>query len=196
MTVHTGEDVRSDEQLLAAFVRGEDAALGVLAGRHERAMVGYAAGMLGGDEAKARDAVQETWVRVIRHAGTFRGKAAAKTWIYRILINRCREVTRRQRRRGEVVGDVEPGAGPGGDAGAGDGPARAVSRDLLARVRAALGEMTPDRREVVLLCHHRGMTHREAAAALQIPVGTVKTRLYAAMDELRAILGVEARNDG
>ncbi len=183
---------RTDEQLLAAFVRGEDAALGTLAERYERAMVGYAAGMLGGDEAKARDAVQETWVRVIRHAGTFRGRSAVKTWLYRILINRCREVARKERRRGEWVGEVDAGADDGG----GDGEPRAVSRDLLARVRGALGEMSAERREVVLLCHHRGMTHREAAAALGLPVGTVKTRLYAAMDELRAMLGLEAMRDG
>lgn len=173
---------RSDEDLMAAFVGGEAPALGLLASRYERAMLGYATGMLR-DEGLARDCVQETWVRVIRHAGTFKGKSSVKTWLYRILIHRCRDAVRGARRRGVVGVDGEIGRANLEDCD------EVLTRDLSARVNAALDQLEPGRREVVLLCHHRGMSHREAAAALGVAMGTVKTRLYAAMDELRAMVG-------
>ncbi|HWL95056.1 MAG TPA: sigma factor, partial [Phycisphaerae bacterium] len=83
---------KSDEQLLAEFVAGRKAALGELARRHESSLLGLACGLLGGREDLARDAVQETWMRVVRFAGGFHGRSCFKTWVYRIAVNQCRDI--------------------------------------------------------------------------------------------------------
>ena len=82
----------TDEKLLGAFVKGDQAALGELARRHECSLLGLAGGLLGGGSAAACDAVQETWVRVIRYGHSFNGRSSFKTWLYRITINRCRDL--------------------------------------------------------------------------------------------------------
>src|SRR5262245_21465378 len=82
---------RSDESLLQAFNKGERQALGLLAKRYERPLLGLALGLLSGRDDLARDAIQETWLRVIRYGKTFNGSSSVKTWLYRIAINRCHE---------------------------------------------------------------------------------------------------------
>src|SRR5437773_12341501 len=102
----------SDEQLLARFARKSDqSALGELARRHERALLGLACGMLGGREDLAVDAVQETWIRVIRFATSFHGRSSFKTWLYRIAINQCRNIRKMQSRERQLHNvDGAPGA--------------------------------------------------------------------------------------
>jgi len=83
----------SDERLLALFVSGDDDALGELADRYEGLLIGLCTSMLG-DRSLAMEAVQETWLRVIRHGRTYDGRASVKTWVYQIAINRCRDLGR------------------------------------------------------------------------------------------------------
>lgn len=176
----SGDGAVSDERLLARFVSGEDDALGELAGRHERAMIGLARGMLW-DESLALEAVQETWVRVIRFGSGYDGRASVKTWLYHILMNRCRDLVRSERARSarerrRALGEV-----------AAESPGR-----LSERVHLAVCELEEPGRETLILCFHRGMTHREAADVLGVPIGTIKSRLHKAIGRLRERLGVEA----
>jgi RNA polymerase sigma-70 factor, ECF subfamily len=167
----------TDEDLLAQFGRGRRDALGTLAERHERGLLGLALGMLG-DRQRAEDAVQETWTRVIRGARAFEGRCRVKTWLYTICMNRCRDL--RRERMGSLadgaVAEMSPTVAPPDEASA--------LRDLVDR----LGE---GRREVLLLCYHDGITHEIAAEILGIPVGTVKSRLHAALGELRERMAPE-----
>jgi RNA polymerase sigma-70 factor (ECF subfamily) len=91
----------SDEALLDQFRRGDRAAFEGLARRYERLLLGLASGLLDGRDDMARDAIQETWLRVIRFAAGFDGRSSFKTWLYRIAINQCRTV--KSKRRGEPV---------------------------------------------------------------------------------------------
>ncbi|MCC5824000.1 MAG: RNA polymerase sigma factor [Phycisphaerales bacterium] len=168
---------RSDEQLLRAFAAGEDAALAELAARHEAGMLGVARGLLGGNDALAREVVQEAWVRVIRGAGRFRADAAARTWLYRIVVTRCADA------RGREARAHRPRAGENGRDGI--PPADRV------RLAEALAGLSPEHRETVVLCYARGMTQADAAAVLGIPLGTVKSRLHTAMGRLRTALDEE-----
>src|SRR5215510_2230127 len=93
-----------DEGLLREFVRGKREALGELARRYERALLGLASGLLDGRADLACDAVQETWVRVIRFGPTFDGRSSFKTWVYRIAINQCRTVKAKVREAGLAIG--------------------------------------------------------------------------------------------
>jgi RNA polymerase sigma-70 factor (ECF subfamily) len=174
-------DPPTDEILLTRFRRGDQSALAELARRYERPLLGLANAVLGGRSDLARDAVQETWVRVIRFAGSFSARSSFKTWIYRITLNQCRTLAVKSKR---------PSAGPPDDAHAPlPDPAAA---DDKAWLRTQLQSFPPDRRLLLLLCYHDGMTHQTVAEILGIPVGTVKSRLHAALIDLRQRLATES----
>jgi RNA polymerase sigma-70 factor (ECF subfamily) len=177
---------KTDEQLLSEFLAGRRAALAELAGRYERSLLGLAAGLLSGRPDLACDAVQETWLRVIRFGKQFMGRSSFKTWLYRIAINQCRTLhaapvssTPTDEVRHMPAGDAQP-----------DETAETIDQNHA--VRRAVGRLDPDKRTVVLLCYHSGMTHEQAADVLEVPLGTLKSRLHAALTELRASLGAEA----
>jgi len=223
----------TDEQLLRRFLGGHREALGELARRHERGLLGMAAGLLGGRRELACDAVQETWLRVIRFGGQFAGESGLKTWLYRILINQChtlRAAGGTGKRMG-VSGGMVPALGgqakgggmatalgghaSDGSAGAslsqagasrphtGASPsttcgtemppdARATAADTNHVLHRAVEQLTADQRTTVLLCYHAGMTHVQAAEILEVPLGTLKSRLHAALEALRALLPVDS----
>src|SRR5262245_30414828 len=85
---------KSDETLLAEFLKGRKTALVELAHRYEAKLLGLAQGMLGQRSELAHDAIQETWLRVIRFGAQFNGNCTFKTWLYRIAINRCHDLSR------------------------------------------------------------------------------------------------------
>ncbi len=205
---------QTDEQLLSAFVGGQSAALGELARRYERALLGLARGLLGGREDLACDAVQETWLRVIRFGHQFAGRCSCKTWLYRIGINQSRTLRSSQASLereicesalatpGENVADaqarIQAHSSPSRPSGesAGRGPAVAADAPALAAeqnhaVRRAVERLDLDKRVIVLLCYHGGMTHEQAAEILEIPLGTLKSRLHGALTELRASLSAK-----
>lgn len=178
----------SDESLLAAFRRGDRQAFAQLAARYERSLLGLAAGLLGGRRDLACDAVQETWMRVIRFAHAFDGRSRFKTWLYRILMNRCNDLGSLANARSVDLAPDDRPARPE------SGPCEHAERhDELETVRAAVARLPNDRRTIVLLCYHNGLTHDQAAEILEIPVGTVKSRLHAALAELRHALSAEVQ---
>jgi RNA polymerase sigma-70 factor, ECF subfamily len=167
-----------DDVLLMRFAAGERAALEALARRHENALLGLARGLLDGRADAACDAVQETWLRVIRYARSFRRQSSFKTWVYRIMINQCHNIrSRRQPAALSANGVLE------------DRPARAApageSTEDCERLRREVAQLKPEHRLILLLCYHDGMSHQQAAEILEIPVGTLKSRLHAALTELR-----------
>lgn len=183
-TPDSGDDgPLSDERLLALFVSGEDEALGELARRYEGLLLGLCTGMLG-DRALAMEAVQETWLRVIRHSRTYDGRASVKTWVYQIAMNRCRDLGRarsssknRERVHHDRLEDAR----------------RAhvipTASSIDPKLEAAVGALEEHQRETVILCYHRGLTHRQAAEVLGVPMGTIKSRLNKALEKLRESLG-------
>ena len=186
---------KTDEALLTEFVEGRRAALGELARRHERSLLGLASGMLDGRQDFAKDAVQETWVRVIRFGHRFNRQSSFKTWLYRIAINQCRNLASAM--PGPAVSTEEPAsenAAPNHDSNDPDRPDNAIQtaerNDML---RWAVERLGPDKKAVLLLCYHEGLTHEEAAEILEIPVGTLKSRLNAALTKLRGRLSPEMK---
>ncbi len=178
----------TDERLLGEFVHGDRSALGKLARRYELPLLGLAAGLLGGRRDLARDAVQETWLRVIRFGGSFDGRSSFKTWLYRIAINQCRSL----QHTGRWGQSDEPlDSRPGAEARPDEVIQTAERND---RLHAAIAGLGAEKGRVLLLCYHQGMTHREAAEILEIPVGTLKSRIHAALVELRERLSSEAQS--
>jgi len=176
----------SDEDLLRDFANGDRRALGVLAERYERLLLSLACAILGSRDV-AVDAVQETWLRVIRYAAGYNGRSSVKTWLHRIVINQCRTLLSA---RPAATGE-EPARTPGAKR---DPAAEAARQDESEQLKRAVETLSPPLRETVLLCYTHGLTHEEAAEAMDVPVGTVKSRLHAALEQLRMELQARGAN--
>jgi RNA polymerase sigma-70 factor (ECF subfamily) len=134
-----------------------------------------------GSVPDAEDAVQEAFLRAYRSRDSFRQGATLFTWVCRILINTCYDVSRRRTTRrdaGVVDGEVLL-----------DPPSPAGDHPLRLTLERAVGDLAPIYRDVFLLCEVEGYTHREVAAILEIPEGTSKARLFEARRQLRAAIG-------
>jgi len=180
-------ELHTDEQLLSRFAKGDDSALGELARRHELHLLGLARGLLDGRDDLARDVVQETWVRVIGAAKNFAGNSAVKTWLYRILINRATDLrTRAAKLDRGLPGNVAQSNGH-------EPPPEAAleSGEQADSLRTAVAALSPDKRLILLLSYHEGHSHESAAEVLGIPLGTLKSRLHSALEELRSRLGTQ-----
>ncbi|MBI3793306.1 MAG: sigma-70 family RNA polymerase sigma factor [Nitrospinae bacterium] len=120
------------------------------------------------------DLVQETFIKVWRGLDGFRNDSGIKTWIYRIATNTALDHCRKNRlKRTETIVDDLPAPG--------EGEADAIHRDL---VRKGMERLSAGHRAVVTLCIFEGLSLREAASALELPEGTVKSRLFYAKSEL------------
>jgi RNA polymerase sigma factor (sigma-70 family) len=172
----------SDEQILEAVGRGDDDALGVLYDRFGQLAYRLAYRILR-DQALAEDAVQEAFLTVWRSADSYkRERAKPSTWILTVVHRRAVDLVRReQRRRGEPLETApEPTAGPADE--------DASLRDRRAAVQSALRELPGDQRQALELAYYGGLTQSELAERLGVPLGTVKSRMFAGLGRLRELL--------
>ncbi|HEU0131304.1 MAG TPA: RNA polymerase sigma factor SigM [Mycobacteriales bacterium] len=171
----------SDPELLARHADGDRAAFGVLVARHRDRAWAVALRTLG-DPTDAADAVQEAFVKAYRTAGSFRGDALFTTWLHRIVVNSCLDLMRRSRARpasslDETAAAIADSADP-------------VSRiDLGHDVVAALQRLSAEQRVAIVLVDLEGYTVEEAAAVLDVPTGTVKSRCHRGRVQLATLLG-------
>lgn len=134
----------------------------------------------------AEDVMQEIFCDLYRSIGGFQGRSALATWAYRVAVNHCLRYRERTR----------PDSVPYDDATVeimtdwrADPAQMAEKGELADRVRCALDALSPRHYDVVILCEMLGLTYQECADALEIPVGTVKSRLSYAFRNLRRSLG-------
>jgi RNA polymerase sigma-70 factor, ECF subfamily len=171
-----------DEELVAAFQGGDVAAFDTLVHRWERKIQGAIYRILRSDD-EARDLCQETFLKAFRGLGNFRGQAQFSSWLYQIALNLCRDRMRRRKTRTWVSLDEM------GEAAAVDRGASALelveNRDLSRRVATAISALPEEQREAIILKEYEGRTFPEIAEILDVPVSTVKTRLYRGLDQLR-----------
>ncbi len=176
----------NDEQIVERALQGDGDAFGELVRRWERRIFALSLGMLGREE-EARDATQETFLAAFRNLRGFRGEAKVSSWLHRIAVNQCITRQRRARVRSETALEDEPTA----DAGSFSIPARespamnAESRQRTEAVRRAVGSLPPDLRQVIVMKEFEEMTFQEIAETLELPLSTVKSRLYTALRQLR-----------
>ncbi len=139
-----------------------------------------------GDSHEAQDAAQDAFISAYRAFGRFRGESAISTWLYRITVNAVlmRRRKRKQERatpsvplEGQVIRD--PSGGP---------EKAAINSELKDAIQLALNQLPPDQRMAVILRDVQGLSGEEAAAALNIPNSTLKTRLHRARLRLRDLL--------
>jgi len=176
----------SDEQIVARAQAGDAEAFGEIVRRWERRIFALSFGMLGREE-DARDATQETFLAAFRNLRGFRGEAKVSSWLHRIAINQCITRQRRAKVRGETALDDEAEAdGASYFAPAHASPARAAeSRQRTEAVRRAVNALPPELRQVIVMKEFEELTFQEIASALELPLSTVKSRLYTALKQLQ-----------
>jgi RNA polymerase sigma-70 factor (ECF subfamily) len=175
---------RSDEELIEACRQGEASAFDVLVGRWEDKIRGACWRVLGSED-EARDVAQEAFLKAYRGLSGFKQEARFSSWLYQIAVNLCRDRLRRRRTRAAVSLDELESSGPVlAEVGPGVQDAL-IKEDLASAVRRAIGALSPEQREVVILKEYQGLTFLEIAQTLDVPVSTVKTRLYRGLGQMR-----------
>ncbi len=161
---------RSDSELLAQFLRGDEDAFAVLVERHQGRV--YAVCMrYFGNHADAQDATQEAFLVVYRRAETFEGSAQFSTWLYRVAVNVCNDLARRRARRPQTEGsDLLALAGSGHD--------QIGQLELGLLLREALAGLSPEYREAVVLHSVYGVPYADIARRAGVAVGTAKSRVH------------------
>jgi len=162
---------RSDADLLAAYVRGDVRAFDALYHRHKDFAVRVSRRMAR-DESEAMDVFQEAFAKLVEHAPRLRLTARVSTWLYPVIRNAIAERRRRERTLRLAPSDDAAVAAPV--------PTSTDVADLSVR----LARLPDDQREVVLLRIVEELSVQEVALALDIPEGTVKSRLHHALKAL------------
>jgi RNA polymerase sigma-70 factor (ECF subfamily) len=186
-----GGDVRadeSDEQMMAAVLHGDRAALAVLVERHHGPVLSYLYRLTGGHHPLAEDLAQETFLALLtdRRAATYAMGRPFKPWLYAIATNLARDHFKSAAARrtadapeAELLALYDDAPSP---------EERAIAADEGSRVAAALGQLGEEYRVALLLRFYQGLSLQEIAEALGIPLGTVKSRLSVGTRRLRTLL--------
>jgi|SRR5688500_14106981 RNA polymerase sigma-70 factor (ECF subfamily) len=189
----TWSDVASDElALIQRCAAGDEDACTDLVATHQRMVYQLSLHLLG-DHNEALDLSQEVFLRVFRTIRGFRGQSTLRTWIYRIVINQASNRQRwwRRRRRSQQVSLEQHVEAHGELAGMRrlDSPEVVLGqKELAGRIHDALGRLPFDQRTALVLREIDGMSYDEIAFSLNVAVGTVKSRLARAREQLRAEL--------
>jgi len=174
-------DPQSDHLLVAAAARGETGALDTLLARHVDRIHAVCRRILGNDH-DAADATQDALLAIVKSIRTFDGRAQFSTWCYRIATNAALDETRRRGRRPAPNDDVPDRAS---DAEPPTDERVAAALD----VDAALARLTPEFRAAVVLRDIAGLDYSEIATVLDIPAGTVRSRIARGRAALADLLG-------
>src|SRR4030095_15814730 len=189
-------DLSTDEIIVERALTGDAEAFGEIVRRWERRIFALTYGMLGREEG-ARDATQETFLAAFRNLRGFRGEAKVSSWLHRIAVNQCISRQRRTKVRSESALEDEHGNHASAFATqASYSPARvAEGGQETSGVRRAVNSLPIELRQVVVMKEFEELTFQEIADALELPLSTVKSRLYTALKQLQMRLQkFEGRN--
>ncbi len=180
------EIATSDEQIVERALTGDAEAFGEIVLRWERRIFALSYGMLGREE-DARDATQETFLAAFRNLRGFRGEAKVSSWLHRIAVNQCITRQRRAKVRNEgAIENEETRHASSFSAPLEFSPARiAEGRENTEAVRNAVNSLPVELRQVVVMKEFEELTFREISEALDLPLSTVKSRLYTALRQLQ-----------
>lgn len=176
-------DEGADAALIAAWKAGDQAAAARLVDRHADALARFAAASGGGDVVDVEELVQDTFVRAFASIDSFRGDSALRTWLIsierRLLLDR-RRADRRRWREQEI--DEETAATGGNPLD------ELVANETVARVRGALGALSPTQREVFVLRVNEGLSYREIAGIVDTTEGAARVHYHNAMRVIKELL--------
>jgi RNA polymerase sigma factor (sigma-70 family) len=168
----------TDADLIARVLSHEDEnAFAELVRRYQSPVRAFLTRMTRGDTHLADDLAQETFVKTWRKLDTYRGSARFSTWLFGIAFNEFRSLARRRRELAlEDIGEQQA---------EGTNPAVDSHNQLRLDLTEALEQLHSSERAAIVLCCQNGLTHEEAAQALDCPLGTVKTNVLRGKEKLK-----------
>jgi len=176
----------TDEQIVERALTGDGEAFGEIVRRWERRIFALSYGLLGREE-DARDATQETFLAAFRNLRGFRGEARVSSWLHRIAVNQC--ITRQRRskvRKEAALEDEEEKNATIFSAPFEHSPSHLLEgQEHIVAVRRAVNSLPLELRQVVLMKEFEELTFREISDILDLPLSTVKSRLYTALKQLQ-----------
>jgi len=184
-----------DTDTIHAVLAGDVDRYAELVDRYQAPALRLAFSLLGNYE-DAKDASQEAFVNAYRALGRFRGRAKFSTWLYRIVVNKCKDLYKRRARRPELAGSMSLPGGDGEpvdffeavpDPGAGPGE-QLANQELSRQLSRAIGELPMKQRTAFALHHVHGLPLDEVAAVMRCRTGTVKSHIFRATTRLRTVL--------
>ncbi|MEE9392229.1 MAG: sigma-70 family RNA polymerase sigma factor [Planctomycetota bacterium] len=186
-----------DVQLMLAFKRGDYNAFSALVDRHQLALTQYFFSFTG-DRQKAEDLSQEAWRKIFRSRAAYEPRAAFKTFLFRVARNLWIDSYRSKKSHPAEVALDRAVVGRGGEAstslaqllpGDEETPLEALAkREIKDLIEAALERLSKTHRDVFVLAEFQGLKYAEIGEILEIPVGTVKSRMFNAVRRLRELL--------
>lgn len=191
------EPIRADEDLVSDYRAGDNAAFEELVRRYHDDLMRFLIRLVG-NRALAEDAFQDAFLQVHLSAETFDTTRRFKPWLFTIAANKGRDLLRRSVRRRTLDLSAPIGGGGGGSgSGSSDSGARTYvdlmeinvdppdrqlnDHERSELVQRAVDELSPSLREILLLAYFQKMPYNQIAESLKIPLGTVKSRLHAAV---------------
>lgn len=188
----------ADEDVLATFADAtqsatvRETAFSEVVRRFERRVFAVCFRQLGSRD-DAEDATQQTFINLARRADQFRGDSQLSTFVYRVAVNACRDLARKQARRPSTpVEDIEQAQR---DTGRPDVVDEFAGRETARLVQDALGQLDELSRTLLILCAVEGMSYPEASEVLDLPVGTIKSRVFRARAKLAELLAEADRDE-
>lgn len=167
-----------NELLVIKCQKGDSEAFSELVGKWQERLWRYAFKMTG-SEASAWDIVQETWSSVIKGLGKLKDVSTFPCWLFRIVNNKCVDWARQQQRQSRLNNHLEEKLNRKASEKANE------KEDILQR---AIAKLTPERRSLIMLRYSGDFSIGQIAGILNIPEGTVKSRLYRTVNELRQLV--------
>ena len=176
-----------ETELLERARNGDSQAFGLLVERYQRRVVGVAQAVVHNQD-DAIELAQETFVRAYENLAKFESRSSFSTWLYRIAANLSIDFRRREGRHQVLRGEAAENEINRLPSPQGDSYQETVRTELSRRINEALKELTPEHRAVILLREVEGLSYDEISEVLQVPRGTVMSRLHYARGRLRATL--------
>jgi len=189
-------DQRDDAALLLALKGGEFAAFSAIVDRHQRSLINFFYHLCW-DRQAAEDCAQEVFLRVYSHRDSYEPQAKFTTFLFRIARNLWIDRTRSDAVRGKAASldrrsDGDEGRSLGERlAVRAPGPVEILAREeQQAALRRAIEQLPEEQKAVVILSEIQGLKYQDIGAILDVPVGTVKSRMHTAMEKLKELLSV------
>lgn len=152
--------------------------------RHQAPLRSFALRLCAGDRSRADDVAQEALLLAYRHLASWRREGALRSWLLKLVYRSFLTDARRAHHRREELAPAGPEAAPAGVEASSPALDPTTRRDVL----RALGRLKDEERAALALCFQEGLTHEEAAAVLEMPLGTLKSHVARGKDRLKALL--------
>lgn len=176
-------ETASDAELIARILAGEREQYALLVGRYQEMLFRHALGMVLQPDAAA-DLVQDSFIKAYTSLRHCHEPARFKSWVYRILSNRCKDYLK-NRRRQTVPLEEDTALAPSRE----DPQFSLEQQELRLALNHALGTLPEAQREAFLLKHVEGLSYEEMADRLEVSISALKMRVFRAREALQALLG-------